>query len=215
MVRIPTFLVERQLIAQGFALLAGVDEAGCGCWAGPVYAAAVILPLDSRIGLIRDSKTLTLAQRTNVAEEIKRKATAWALGVATHTEVDKLNVRKAGALAMKRAVESLSVRPAYVLTDAFRIEGLQVPCRNIIKGDRDVKCIAAASIIAKVERDRHMKELDDLYPGYGFADHKGYGTKAHQLSLNKLGASPIHRMSYAPLTALTSGKKTGSLTSLE
>jgi len=195
----PTFKLERELIAQGFLIIAGVDEAGCGCWAGPVYAAAVILPLDSRIALIRDSKRLSHDQRSRVIIDIKQRATAWAVGTASHEEVDKLNIRQAAFLAMRRAIESLSMKPQAVLVDGFQIPNLSIPCRRIIGGDRIVKSIAAASIIAKVERDIEMERLDDVHPGYGFADHKGYGTKAHQIALKKLGASAIHRMSYKPL----------------
>lgn len=198
-VHVPTFHLERALIAQGFALVAGVDEAGCGCWAGPVVAAAVILPLDSRIGLIRDSKTLSLLQRQRVMEKLKTKAIAWSVGTASHEEIDRLNIRKAGVLAMRRAIDGLAIQPHYVLTDAFHIPNLDVPCKNIINGDRDVKTIAAASVIAKIERDLLMQELEKAYPGYGFAEHKGYGTKQHQDALKRLGPSPIHRMSYEPL----------------
>jgi ribonuclease HII len=199
---VPTFKLERQFMAQGFQILAGVDEAGCGCWAGPVYAAAVILPLDSRIGLIRDSKRLSLEQRQRVIIDIKSKATAWAVGTASHQEVDQLNIRQAGLLAMRRALEKLSIQPQAVLSDGFTIPGLSIPCQRVIGGDRLVKSIAAASIIAKVERDLEMERLDQAYPGYGFREHKGYGTKQHQLALKKLGASPIHRMSYKPLKNL-------------
>jgi ribonuclease HII len=201
-VPVPTFKLERQFMAQGFQILAGVDEAGCGCWAGPVYAAAVILPLDSRIGLIRDSKRLSLDQRERVIIDIKGKATAWAIGTATHQEVDALNIRQAAFLAMRRALEGLSIQPQAVLSDGFTIPGLSIPCQRVIGGDRLVKSIAAASIIAKVERDLEMERLDQAYPGYGFREHKGYGTKQHQLALKKLGASPIHRMSYKPLKNL-------------
>ncbi|MCE9586122.1 ribonuclease HII [Candidatus Uhrbacteria bacterium] len=195
----PTFKLERELIAQGFSLIAGVDEAGCGCWAGPVYAAAVILPLDSRIGLIRDSKRLSLDQRTRVIVDIKEKATAWAVGTASHEEVDRLNIRQAAFLAMRRAIESLSIQPQTILVDGFMIPNIAIPCRRVIGGDRLVKSIAAASIIAKVERDIELERLDGIYPGYGFADHKGYGTKQHLAALKRLGATPIHRMSYKPL----------------
>ena len=195
----PTFKLERKLIAEGFAVIAGIDEAGCGCWAGPVYAAAVILPLNSRIGLIRDSKRLSLDQRRRVIIDIKNKATAWAVGTASHEEVDKLNIRQAAFLAMRRAIESLSIKPQAVLVDGFMLPNISIPCRRVIGGDRLVKSISAASIIAKVERDIEMERLDTMYPGYGFADHKGYGTKQHQNALKKLGASTIHRMSYKPL----------------
>ena len=187
------------MLAQGFTCVAGVDEAGCGCWAGPVYAAAVILPFDSRIGLIRDSKTLSLDQRVRVAAEIKEEAMAWAVGIASAEEIDQLNIRGAGALAMKRAVEGLSTIPHFVLTDAFRIPNLPMPQKAVIRGDLTIKSVAAASVIAKVERDLEMERLDALHPGYGFARHKGYGTKEHQAALATLGPSVIHRMSYAPI----------------
>lgn len=206
-VALPTFQEERALLARGFALVAGVDEAGCGCWAGPVYAAAVILPLDSRIGLVRDSKTLSLSQRLVVVEQIKERACAWAVGTASHAEVDQLNIRRAGELAMRRAIEGLSTKPDFVLSDAFKISGLTMPQKNIIRGDSLVKSIAAASVIAKVSRDLRMEELDREHPGYGFAEHKGYGTKQHQQALALLGPSPIHRMSYAPLKKIMSAKE--------
>ena len=201
-VPLPTFKEERALLAQGFTFVAGVDEAGCGCWAGPVYAAAVILPFDSRIGLIRDSKTLSLEQRLRVAAEVKEEAMAWAVGTASAEEIDQLNIRGAGALAMRRAVERLSTVPQFVLSDAFRIPGLAMPQKAVIRGDLTIKSVAAASVIAKVERDLEMDRLDALHPGYGFTRHKGYGTKEHQAALAKLGPSPIHRMSYAPIKAL-------------
>ncbi len=205
-VPLPTFKQERTLIADGVALIAGVDEAGCGSWAGPVYAAAVILPLNSRIGLIRDSKTLSKDQRRRVIEDIKRKSTAWAVGTASHAEVDQLNIRQAAFLAMKRALAGLGTKPEAVLADGFMIPDLDIPCRRVVGGDRLVKSIAAASIIAKVERDIELEKLDEQYPGYGFGEHKGYGTKQHQLALKKLGPCAIHRMSYKPLKALINDK---------
>lgn len=195
----PTFAEERALIGRGITLIAGVDEAGCGCWAGPVFAAAVILPLDSRIGLVRDSKTLSPDQRRRVVTRIKEEAAAWAVGTASVEEIDELNIRRAGALAMRRAVEGLSMRPEFVLIDAFAIPGLGIPSKSIIKGDLRVKSIAAASVIAKTARDAHMEELDRTHPGYGFADHAGYGTKAHQEALARLGPCPAHRTTYAPI----------------
>jgi ribonuclease HII len=196
---LPTFNEERALLAQGFSVVAGTDEAGCGCWAGPVYAAAVILPFNSRIGLVRDSKTLSLSQRERVAEQIRREAADYSVGFASHEEVDALNIRRAGALAMRRAIEGLKMRPEFVLSDAFMIPGLGIPMKAIIRGDQSVKCIAAASVLAKVARDLKMRELDASHPGYGFANHKGYGTKEHQEALARLGPSPIHRLSYAPV----------------
>jgi len=202
MVVYPSFKHERDLIAQGFTLLAGVDEAGCGCWAGPVYAAAVILPLNSRIGMIRDSKTLNQTQRLKLVEQIKIKATAWSIGTASAQEVDALNIRQAAFLAMKRAIETLATQPQAVLCDGFMIPNLTIPCHRVVQGDKYAKSIAAASILAKTARDAELEKLDGDYPGYGFADHKGYGTKKHQDALKRLGPSPIHRMSYAPLKRL-------------
>ncbi len=203
MVVFPSFKHERALIAEGFSVFAGVDEVGCGCFAGPVYAAAVILPFNSRLGLIRDSKTLSEKQRDGLAVKIRERATAWAVGSASVEEIDDLNIRQAAFLAMRRAIESLHVQPQIILSDGFMIPGLSIPCRRIIKGDRYVKSIAAASIIAKVDRDKEMNRLDEEYPEYGFAKHKGYGTKMHQNALKQYGATPIHRMSFAPLKGLT------------
>lgn len=195
----PSFMEERALLSRGITVVAGVDEAGSGSWAGPVYAAAVILPFDSRIGLIRDSKTLSYEQRTRVAARIKEAAAAWAVGTASVEEICTLNIRGAGALAMRRAVESLAMRPEFVLVDAFTIPGLGIPAKGIIKGDLKVKSIAAASVLAKVERDSHMEEIDRLHPGYGFAEHRGYGTKAHQAALSALGPCAAHRRTYEPI----------------
>lgn len=203
MVVFPSFKHERALIAEGFSIFAGVDEVGCGCFAGPVYAAAVILPFNSRLGLIRDSKTLSEIQRDGLAIKIRERATAWSIGSASVQEIDELNIRQAAFLAMRRAIESLTIQPQIILSDGFMIPGLSIPCRRVIKGDRYVKSIAAASIIAKVARDTEMDRLDGEYPEYGFAEHKGYGTKKHQKALKKHGATPIHRMSFAPLKGLT------------
>lgn len=199
-VPVPTFKLERALIAQGLTRIAGVDEAGCGSWAGPVFAAAVILPLDSRIGLIRDSKRLSEDQRLHVIEIIKNKALAWSVGSASSEEIDQLNIRQAAFLAMRRALDGLGDLE-HVLVDGFMIPGLKISCSRIVGGDRTVKSIAAASILAKVHRDQELNRLDQLYPGYGFASHKGYGTPEHQSALNKLGPCIIHRMSYAPVKA--------------
>jgi ribonuclease HII len=206
MVVYPSFKEERLLIAEGFTLFAGVDEVGCGCLAGPVYAAAVILPLDSRLGLIRDSKTLNDAQKNKLEVMIKQRATAWSVGMASVQEIDELNIRQAAFLAMRRAIETLSTQPQVVLSDGFMIPGLSIPCRRIVKGDKYVKSIAAASIIAKTARDREMDGLDEKYPGYGFAEHKGYATKRHQAALNTLGPSPIHRVSYEPIKQLLNAR---------
>ena len=206
MVPYPTFRYERHLIASGSLLIAGVDEAGCGAWAGPVYAAAVILPLNSRLRLVRDSKTLSPRQRECLTSQIKERATAWAVGMVSHEEVDALNIRRASALAMRRSIEALHLIPEHILSDAFPIPGLSIPCTPIIRGDRHVKSIAAASIIAKTARDAWMKKLEAEYPGYGFAQHKGYGTKQHQEALKRLGPCEIHRMSYRPIKNLLSSR---------
>ncbi len=200
----PSFLEERALLAQGYAIVAGVDEAGSGCLAGPVYAAAVILPFDSRIGLIRDSKTLSAVQRERVCLGIKDVAAAWSVGIASVEEIDRFNIRRAGALAMKRAVLGLNLEPQFVIVDAFEIPDLPLPQKGIVAADRKIKSVAAASVIAKVERDRHMMAMDRRYPGYGFAGHKGYGTREHKEALVSLGPCPIHRRSYAPVRELLS-----------
>lgn len=196
-----TFTEERALKALGFALIAGVDEAGMGAWAGPVVAAAVILPAGVRLPLARDSKALTAAQRERCAADIRRLAVAWAVGLATHEEIDQLNIRRAGLLAMRRAVEALAIRPDHLLLDAFRIPNFDIPQKGIIRGDRQVKCIAAASVIAKTHRDALMGEYDAQHPGYSFAKHKGYGTATHAAALAKQGPCAIHRMTYEPVKA--------------
>jgi ribonuclease HII len=198
----PTFQEERMLLERGFSRVAGIDEAGSGCWAGPVFAAAVILPLDSRIALVRDSKMLSPKQRTEAAALIKERALAWAVGAASAEEIDALNIRKAGALAMRRALEALTVAPDHALIDAFFLPGCPCPQKAIIRGDAKVKSIAAASIIAKTERDAFMLRLDAEHPEYGFAIHKGYGTALHAEMMKKHGPSAVHRKSYAPVAAL-------------
>jgi len=189
------------LAAEGYRAIAGVDEAGMGCLAGPVYAAAIILPLKARLGIVRDSKTLSPLQRERLIDGLKSVAVAWAVGRATWEEVDEINVRRAGELASRRAVEALGIVPDFVITDAFPIAGLAMSQKAVIHGDILVKSVAAASVIAKVERDREMTMLEARYPGYGFARHKGYGTAAHLEALGRLGPCAIHRKTYAPVRA--------------
>lgn len=196
-----TYRQEKILQSAGFKLVAGVDEVGCGCLAGPVYAAAVILPTGLRNPLIRDSKTLSPAQRFKTAEFIRTRALTWAVGTASVREIERLNIRRASLLAMQRALDSLSPQPDWILSDAFLVPS-KIPCTNLIRGDAHVKCIAAASIIAKVARDGLMSVLDKQYPGYGFARHVGYGTPQHLAALKKLGPSPIHRKTFAPIKEL-------------
>ncbi len=182
--------------------MAGVDEAGRGPLAGPVVAAAVVLDGRSRIPGLQDGKRLSPRQREEVAEAIRRKAVSWAVAQATVEEVDRLNVLHASRLAMRRAVEQLSVRPSVILVDGGWGLVTDLPQRVVVGGDGTVACIAAASVLAKVERDRIMVELDRAYPGYGFADHKGYACPAHLEALRRLGPSPVHRRSFAPVRAL-------------
>jgi ribonuclease HII len=191
---------ETELRAEGINLIAGVDEAGMAPLAGPVVAAAVILPHNYKLAGLNDSKKiLDEAKRAQMAVQIKRDALCWAVGRAEVEEIDRLNIYHAGLLAMRRAVEGLSVRPDFALVDARRIPQCPCPQRGIIHGDLLSASIAAASIIAKTTRDAHMAELDRQYPGYGLASHKGYGTPAHYRALNELGVLPIHRRSFAPI----------------
>lgn len=183
-------------------LIAGLDEAGRGPLAGPVFAAAVILdPARSIVGLA-DSKKLSAARREQLAVEIRSKALAWALGRAGVAEIDRLNILQAALLAMQRAVAALPIAPAQALVDGNRCPPLACPCRAIVKGDATVPAISAASILAKVARDAELCELHDRYPHYGFAQHKGYPTAAHLDALRRFGPCPEHRRSFAPVTAV-------------
>jgi len=187
-------------------LIAGVDEVGRGPLAGPVVAAAVILDPNHPIEGLADSKKLTEKRREKLAVEIRKYALAWALGRAEVEEIDEINILQASLLAMCRAVEALSPVPEHALIDGNRCpEGLPCSSEAIIKGDSKVAAISAASIIAKVARDNEMVELDERYPGYGLAGHKGYPSKAHLEALQQLGVTPIHRRSYAPVRRIIEG----------
>jgi ribonuclease HII len=190
---------ESELWSQGFNFIAGVDEAGVGPMAGPVVAGAVVLPRDYKLRALDDSKKLDEATRRELARRIKADAVTWAVGVAQVEEIDDLNIYHAGLLAMRRAVEGLSSKPDFILVDARIIPDCALPQRGIVRGDSLSACIAAASVIAKTARDSMMIELDEQYPGYGFAGHKGYSTPRHFDALRRLGASPIHRRSYRPV----------------
>ncbi|MBO6215591.1 MAG: ribonuclease HII [Lachnospiraceae bacterium] len=179
-----------------YSLLCGIDEAGRGPLAGPVVAGAVILPVESDILYINDSKKMSPKRRDEVFEEIYKNAVAVGVGIATAEEIDSLNILQATYEAMRRAIRSLSKEPELLLNDAVTIPDIDIPQVPIIKGDAKSYSIGAASIIAKVTRDRMMVEYDEKYPGYGFASHKGYGTKAHYEALAKLGPSEIHRKSF-------------------
>ena len=191
----PTFKLERTLMSQGFSQIVGVDEAGCGALAGPVVAGAVILPLNSRIGELNDSKQMSEKKRENLYELVTNRAVAWAAGIASVEEIYEIGIRQANYLAMRRAVQQIQDAD-YALVDAWTIPELQIPQQGIIKGDAKVKSIAAASIIAKVTRDRMLYEFEELYPHYGFATHKGYGTKQHTDAIANHGPCPIHRLGY-------------------
>lgn len=179
--------------------IAGVDEVGRGPLAGPVITAAVILR--SAIEGVTDSKKLTQPKRESLALKIKEEALCYAYGRAEVEEIDRLNIHHATLLAMKRAIEALTIQPDEVLVDGIHKPAIAIPCQAIVKGDSLVSAISAASILAKVLRDNEMKEMDFLYPGYGFALHKGYPTAMHQQALREKGACPIHRRSYAPVAA--------------
>ena len=183
-------------------LIAGVDEAGRGPLAGPVYAAAVILDPARRVMGLADSKTLSAARRNTLALEIRAHALCWALGMATVEEIDRLNILQASLLAMTRAVAKLSMAPSLALVDGNRAPPLGCTVRTIVGGDASEPAISAASILAKVERDAVMCSLDVLYPGYGFARHKGYPTAAHVTALEQLGVSPVHRRTFGPVRRL-------------
>lgn len=182
-------------------VIAGVDEVGRGPLAGDVIAAAVILP-DYPLSGLTDSKALSETRRVALAERIQHEAKAWALGRSSVAEIDELNILQASLLAMRRAVEALSICPDLVLVDGNRLPKWPYEARAIVKGDLTEPAISAASILAKVARDREMVELDSRYPGYGLAAHKGYPTKAHLAALHERGVSPIHRRSFGPVKRL-------------
>jgi ribonuclease HII len=183
-------------------ITAGVDEAGRGALVGNVIAAAVILPAHYDLPGLTDSKKLSARQRETLYTAITAQAVAWSAAAASPAEIDTLNIHHATLLAMQRALAALNPPPAQVLIDGKFTPPLAIPARAIVGGDALEPCIAAASIIAKVTRDREMQALEARYPGYGFATHKGYGTKAHLAALAHLGATPEHRRSYAPVRAV-------------
>ena len=183
-------------------LVAGVDEGGRGPLCGPVVTAAVILDPLRPIHWLNDSKKLSEARREVLFDEIQEKALAWCIARAEVEEIDRLNILHATMLAMQRAVEGLSVLPRLALIDGNRCPVLSVPSAAVVQGDASVPAIAAASILAKVSRDREMQALDLVYPGYGLAGHKGYPTPAHLQALESLGPTPIHRRSFAPVRVL-------------
>jgi ribonuclease HII len=191
---------EIDLYRHGYHLIAGVDEAGVAPLAGPVVAAAVILPQNYRLPGLNDSKKIVnQRKREMMAQQIKQDAVCWAAGSAEAEEIDRLNVYRSGLLAMKRALDGLSTKPEYVLVDARSIPHCPFPQKAIVHGDALCASIAAASLIAKTTRDAYMIELDSAYPGYGFAQHKGYPTPRHLKILKEQGPLSIHRKSFAPV----------------
>ncbi len=221
----PTLNFERNLWGAGFTRVAGIDEAGRGAWAGPVFAAAVILPPDPDLthGLdgVRDSKLMTPLARQTWAPRIQQIALAWGIGFASSREIDRLGILPATKLAALRALVFLSSPPSsnhqsttpdflihdslvsgclfpdYLITDYLIFPSIDLPQSALIKGDRLSLSVAAASVLAKTARDAHMRELDDKYPGYGFSRHKGYGTRLHQEALGRIGLCEIHRKSFS------------------
>ena len=198
--------LERALWEEGYQAIAGVDEAGRGAWAGPVVAAAVILPQDAdslapMLGRVDDSKRLGPAARARLFDVIRSGARAFGVGFGQVEEIDALGIAEATRLAMARAIEALAFCPDFVLLDYFTLPGLCCPQRGIPHGDALSLSIAAASIIAKVTRDRLMVELDGRCPAYGFAAHKGYGTAVHRAALGRAGPSPFHRLTFRPVAA--------------
>ena len=190
----------------GLLHVAGVDEAGMSPLAGPVVAAAVILPRGARIPEVDDSKKLDATTRERLAPRIREMAISWAIGVCEVGEIDRLNIYYAGLIAMRRAVLGLAIRPEAMLIDARRLRELDIPQQAIVHGDAKSLSIAAASILAKTSRDARMIDLDSQYPGYGFAKHKGYGVREHRRAIDRLGVTPIHRRSFGPIMRALEGK---------
>ena len=190
------FLYENQLVQQGYSSICGVDEAGRGPLAGPVCAAAVILKPNDIIEGVNDSKKLTEKKREALFDIIKEKAISYSIAFATVEEIEEINILNATMLAMKRAVEGLDVPSDYAIIDGNKTPNLNIPCESIVKGDAKSMSIAAASILAKVSRDRLLLEYAKQYPEYGFEKHKGYGTKVHTQAIREFGPCPVHRMSF-------------------
>lgn len=188
---------ENKLHEEGLELIAGIDEAGRGPLAGPVVVGAVIMKPDSFIEGVNDSKKISESKREKLYEQITEEAIAWSVGIVTEKEIDELNILNATKKALSRAIEGLEKRPDRILVDALEnIDTKGIPYTSVIKGDAKMYSISAASIIAKVTRDRIMREYDEVYPEYGFAKHKGYGTAAHISAIKEHGPCPLHRRSF-------------------
>ncbi|HEY79097.1 MAG TPA: ribonuclease HII [Dehalococcoidia bacterium] len=206
MLKTPSFAEERDLQERGYRFVAGIDEAGRGPLAGPVVAAAVILPCPLAapwLSQVRDSKQLLPARRESLFQYIQETAIAIGVGTVPHDVIDHRGIVHATRLAMQQAIERLSPPADYLLIDYLRLPGVPIPQKAITNGDTLCFSIACASIVAKVTRDRLMRETDSIYPGYGFAQHKGYGTRKHLACLRRLGPSPVHRRSFRPVKELS------------
>ena len=197
-------MIEQKLIDAGITNIAGVDEAGRGACAGPLVVAALILKDPKSVALkeVRDSKELTAQKREELFYLVISESMSYAIIEISPTEIDAIGLHKSNLEGMRRAIHALKAEPQYILTDGYRIDGLSAPSLAVWKGDQVAITISAASILAKVHRDRIMDKLDEQYPGYGFAAHKGYVTRSHEKSLSELGVSEIHRRSYANIAAL-------------
>jgi ribonuclease HII len=210
----PNLDEEDKLKAEGYELIAGIDEVGRGALAGPVVASAVILPHPAKrpwFGLVRDSKQLDAKKRETLFDLISKEAVAVGIGIVPPQVIDSVNILKATRLAMMQAVEKLDKQPHFLIIDRVTLSQCPIPQRGITRGDKLCLSIACASIIAKVTRDNMMKEFDIMYPGYGFAQHKGYGTGKHLCCLQKLGPSPIHRLYFAPVRNIIASQSLPSL----
>lgn len=195
----PNYRQEKKLLKNGYTFIAGLDEAGRGSWAGPLVAGAVILYPDNKLKGIRDSKLLSAKKREDLFLRITKNCIAWAAGIATHSEIDEFGIIPANRMAFERAVKKLHIVPDHLLVDGIKIFDSSIDTQFIIKGDRKILSIAAASIVAKVIRDQILNTLHKTYPEYDFHLHKGYGTKKHMDALRQHGVSEIHRLSYKPM----------------
>ena len=193
----PDYEYEKAAVLSGFNTVCGVDEAGRGPLAGPVCAAAVILPEDTVIEGLDDSKKLSEKKRERLYDEITEKAVAYCVAYGTLEEIESVNILEATFIAMNRAIDGLKVKPDFAIIDGNRVpKGIKIPCATLVKGDSKSMSVAAASVLAKVTRDRLMLTYDEKYPQYNFKKHKGYGTKEHTELLKQYGPSPIHRLSF-------------------
>jgi len=212
----PNLDEEDKLKSQGYELIAGIDEVGRGALAGPVVASAVILPHPANLPwfqLVRDSKELNSRKRESLFDLINKEAVAVGIGIVPPQVIDSVNIFRATKLAMMQAVEKLPKQPNFLLIDRLSLSQCPIPQRGITRGDKSCLSIACASIIAKVTRDRMMEDFDIMYPGYGFAQHKGYGTRKHISCLQKVGPSPIHRLYFAPVRNMITTQGSVPLTS--